>query len=113
MSKNHTPGVPSAYEELGFRDPEKWEAKAKLAIRINKLIEKRKLTQARAAGILGITRPRVSDLKRGQLDKFSIEKLLAFLTALDQDVDIVVRPKTSDSAHIRVRDLDKQLAHVG
>ena len=47
-----------------------------LAIQINKLIEQRKLTQAKAADILGIARPRVSDLKRGQLDKFSMEKLL-------------------------------------
>ena len=113
MSKNHTSSAPSAYQELSFNDPEKWEAKANLAIRINKLIEGRKLTQAKAADILGIARPRISDLKRGQLHRFSIEKLMTFLTALDQDVDILVRPKTSGSAHIRVKSQAKQLAHVG
>ncbi len=49
MSKNHKPRASSAYRELGFRNPGKWEAKADLAIRINKLIEMRTLTQAEAA----------------------------------------------------------------
>ena len=48
---------------------------------------------AAAADLLGITQPRVSDLVRGRLDKFSLEKLLDFLLALDRDVEIVVRKK--------------------
>ena len=112
MSENQRAKAPSAYEALGFENPKKWETKANLAIRINKLIEIRNLTQAEAGEILGIPRPRVSDLKRGQLEKFSMEKLLGFLTALDQDVDIVVHPKTSDSSHVRVRDLVSQPASV-
>jgi predicted XRE-type DNA-binding protein len=103
----------SAYVELGFISPEKWETKANLAIRINSLLKMRKLTQAEASIVLGTTRPRISDLKRGQLDKFSLEKLLTFLTALDQDINIVVHPKLSDSAHIRVEKLDKPQTAVG
>lgn len=113
MSKNYKSKIPSVYQELGFTNPDKWEAKADLAIQINKLIETRSLTQAKAAEILGISRPRVSDLKRGQLDKFSMEKLLMFLTALDQDVDIVIHPKTSDSAYIRVRNMKKRPVYAG
>lgn len=113
MSKNPKTKVPSVYQELGFGNPEKWEAKADLSIQINKLIEQRNLTQAKAADILGIARPRVSDLKRGQLDKFSMEKLLSFLTALDHDVDIVIHPKTSDLAYIRVKEMKKQSTHAG
>ncbi len=113
MSKNQTTKVSSVYQELGFEHPEKWEAKADLAIQINKFIEQRNLTQAKVADILSIARPRVSDLKRGQLDKFSMEKLLSFLTALDHDVDIIIHQKTNDFASIRVKEIEKQPIHAG
>lgn len=95
-------GSGNVYRDLGFKDPEKWAAKADLAIRINRIIEQRDLTPREAAEILDISRPRVSNLKRGQLEKFSMEKLLFFLTALDRDVDIVIRPKEEKIAHINV-----------
>lgn len=105
MSRIRASKTPSAYKDLGFKNPGKWEAKANLAIRINNLIESRSLTQSKSAKILGTTRPRISDLKRGQFDKFSLEKLLTFLLALDQDVEIIVHPRSSDSARIRVNEL--------
>jgi predicted XRE-type DNA-binding protein len=52
---------------------------------------KRKLTQARAAGLLGIDQPKVSALVRGKLGGFSTDRLFRFLNALGQDVEIVVR----------------------
>jgi predicted XRE-type DNA-binding protein len=45
------------------------------------------------AVLLGTTQPVVSDLMRGKLHKFSIERLLAFLEALDHDVEITVHPR--------------------
>ena len=48
MSRIRASKTPSAYKDLGFKNPEKWEAKANLAIRINNLIESRSLTQSKA-----------------------------------------------------------------
>jgi predicted XRE-type DNA-binding protein len=76
--------VPNAQEAL---------AKAKLAQRICDIIAERKLTQARAAAVLGIDQPKVSALFRGRLDGFSTDRLFRFLNALGQDVEIVVRPR--------------------
>jgi len=50
------------------------------------------LTQAEAGEILGIRQPHVSALMRGRSAAFSVERLMQFLTALGQDVEIAVRP---------------------
>lgn len=59
---------------------------------VNEIIANRKLKQADAAELLGIPRPRVSALAHYKLNEFSVEKLMSFLTALDRDVEIVIRP---------------------
>jgi len=56
----------------------------------------------KAGQLFGIAQGRVSDLKRGQFDKFSVEKLLSFLNALDHDVNIIIRPKAAKVAQITV-----------
>ena len=69
-----------------------------------RLIQQRGLTQAQAGKILGIKQPHVSALMRGQSGAFSVERLMDFLTALGQDVEITVNP-----AH---REHGEVLAHV-
>ena len=76
--------------------------KSKHRHKILGIIEENGLTQKDAGALLGIAQGRVSDLKRGQFDKFSVERLLTFLNALDRDVDIVIRPKVEAVAHITV-----------
>ena len=97
-------GSGNVYEDLGFKNPEEWATKARIATKILHLIEERGLTQKQAGEILGIAQGRVSDLRRGQFDKFSVEKLLSFLNSLDQDVDIIIRPKAQKTASIQVMD---------
>jgi hypothetical protein len=63
----------------------------------------RKLTQARAAAVLGINQPKVSVLVRGKLDGFSTNRLFRFLNALGQDVEIVVRPRRQENGHASTR----------
>jgi predicted XRE-type DNA-binding protein len=58
--------------------------------------------QAETAGILGIPQPKVPALANHRLDHFSIEKLMNFLNALDQDVEIVIRPRREAVGHISV-----------
>jgi predicted XRE-type DNA-binding protein len=68
-------------------------AKAELARRIAGILSARKLTQAKAAALLGIDQPKVSALIHGKLDGFSTDRLFRFLNALDQDVEIVIRAR--------------------
>ncbi len=89
----YTKGGGNVYQDLGFVDSEERQAKAKLALFINELIDGRALTQAEAAGILGINQPKVSALTNGRLAGFSIERLMHFLNLLDQDIEISIRPK--------------------
>ena len=79
--------------------------RAILAVKINKLIERRNLSQAEAAGILGMPPPKISSIRNYKLQGISLERLMHALTALGQYVEIVVRPSTrrvppSVAAHV-------------
>jgi predicted XRE-type DNA-binding protein len=82
-------------------DPEEALARAELARRIGEIIQARRLTQVQAAEILGIEQPRVSNLMVGRLSGFSLERLLRFLTALDRDVEITIKPKNRHLLSVR------------
>ncbi len=93
----------NVFADLGLKNPEELMAKAELVQRIADIIAERKLTQARAAKLLGIDQPKVSALLRGKLDGFSTDRLFRFLNALGRDVEIVIRPaKHSHEAETRV-----------
>jgi predicted XRE-type DNA-binding protein len=66
------------------------------------ILARRRLTQAAAAEKLGINQPKVSALANYKLDGFSVERLMTFLTALDQDVEIVIRKKPRSRASARI-----------
>lgn len=76
------------FADLGLPHPERELLKAKLTLEIYRLIRKRNLTQAEAGKILGIKQPHVSALMRNRAGSFSVERLMDFLTALGQDVEI-------------------------
>jgi predicted XRE-type DNA-binding protein len=71
----------NVFRDLGFSAEEATHLKIRsdLMIRLTKLIEARGLTQAQAAELFGVTQPRVSDLVRGKIDRFSIDTLIAML----------------------------------
>ncbi len=83
----------NVFADLGFPDPEEEYVKSTLAMRIGRIIAQHGWNQTEAGQVIGIDQPKVSALLRGRLDQFSTERLLLFLTALDQDVTIVVQPK--------------------
>src|ERR1700675_2273364 len=85
-------GSGNVFRDLGFPNPEREQIKARLTLQIYRLIKARGLTQSAAGEILGIKQPHVSGLMRGQSGNFSVERLMDFLTALGQDVEITVRP---------------------
>ncbi len=90
-------GTGNVFADLDLPNPDLAVAKAELVQRIRKLIEDRKLTQAKAAGLLGLDQPKVSALVRGRVEGFSIDRLFRFLNALGQRIEITVRPDVSDT----------------
>ena len=88
-----TRGSGNIFADLGYPDAEERQTKLRLAHAINGVIARRRLTQAAAAERLGINQPKVSALANYKLDGFSVERLMTFLTALDQDVEIVIKTK--------------------
>jgi len=85
------------WADAGRPDAEEAFLRSKLLYRITEIIRERKLTQAKAAKLLGTTQPTVSDMMRGKLHLFSLERLITFLKALGQDVEIVVKPAAGES----------------
>ncbi len=96
MNKVVEPSSGNVFADLGLPNPEELLAKATLAHRIHVLLAERKLTQRKAARILGIDQPKVSALIRGRLEGFSLERLCRFLNLLGQNIELVVRPKRND-----------------
>jgi predicted XRE-type DNA-binding protein len=92
----------NVFADFGLPNPEEALAKAELANKISVLIRERKLTQAKAARLLGIDQPKVSMLLRGRLTGFSIERLLRFLILLGQDIRITVQPSPRGRARAHV-----------
>jgi len=86
-------GTGNVFADLGYPDAEERQTKLRLAYAINRIVEERRLTQAAAAGLLGITQPKVSTLLNYKLAGFSVEWLMTFLTTLDRDVEIVIKRK--------------------
>ncbi len=98
-----TLGTGNVFEDLGFPDAAERQTKTRLAMAVNDLLKARKLKQREIAALLGIPQPKVSALKNFRLDQFSVERLMEFLTALDHDVEIVIRPrKTAGVGQIAV-----------
>ena len=93
------------FADLGRPDADELLAKAELARTIRQLIVARNLTQVAAAAVLGVAQPDISNLHRGRLSGFSMERLYRFLNSLGQDVRIVVQPKPRSRARATVRTL--------
>lgn len=83
----------NVFADIGLQNPEELLIKAELVRQISKIIASRKINQTEAAIILGIDRPKVSALLKGKLSGFSTERLLRFLNALGNDVEIRVTAK--------------------
>lgn len=81
--------------DVGFPRPEaeRLLIRSGLMNQVADLIKKRRLTQARAAKLMGVTQPRISDLVRGRIELFSIDTLVDMLTRLGVSVSIVTKPR--------------------
>jgi predicted XRE-type DNA-binding protein len=93
----------NVFEDLRVAEPAEALAKSELAALIARALRARRLTQTAAARLLGIDQPKVSELLRGRLTRFSTERLMSFLTLLGRDVEIVVRGPVSSGEAPRGR----------
>ena len=92
----------NVFADLGLPDAAELDTKVRLAVEINRLIKDKRLTQVTAAECLEVSQPKVSALKNYKLDGFSVERLMSFLLALGQDVEIRITPRRLTRAPGRI-----------
>ena len=95
--KTYEIGSGNVFKDLGVPNAEEHLIKAQLVYKIDKLMKARNLKQAEAAELFGVRQPDVSKMLHGEFRQFSVERLLRFLVALDQDVEIVVRTRRREN----------------
>lgn len=84
---------PNIFADLGLPDSESHFLKAKIVAELYRLVIEEKLTQVAAGQRMGISQPEVSRLFKGNFREYSVERLMGFLNAFSQDVEIVTRPR--------------------
>ncbi|MDX8412027.1 MAG: helix-turn-helix transcriptional regulator [Mariprofundaceae bacterium] len=82
----------NVFADLGFDTDEaaNLQLRSRLMIEVDKALAEKKLTQQAAAEMLGISQPRISDLRRGKAEKFTIDTLVNILTRLGHEVTLKV-----------------------
>ena len=102
--KGYETGNRNVFKDIGVPNAEEHLIKAQLVFKIDTIIKKRGLKQVEAVDLFGVRQPDISKMLRGEFRQFSVERLLRFLVALDQDVAIVVKPhrgrKNAPSLHV-------------
>ena len=93
--KRYETGSGNVFKDMSVPNAEEHLVKAQLVFKIDTILKKRGLKQVEAADLFGVRQPDVSKMLRDDFRQFSIERLLRFLVALDQDVEIVVKPHRS------------------
>jgi predicted XRE-type DNA-binding protein len=96
-------GSGNVFADIGLPNPEEALAKAEIARQVNRILTERGLSQVQAGELLKIAQPRVSDLVRGRLGKFSLEKLLQFARLAGIDVEIQMRPSRKPGLKVKTR----------
>jgi predicted XRE-type DNA-binding protein len=95
-----TKSTGNVYADLGIKNAEEHALKAELVHRIAAAMKEEALNQTDAARRLGIAQPDVSRMLNGHFRQFSVERLMRFLVALGQDVQIVVRPAAAARSRV-------------
>lgn len=97
-----TEGSGNIFADLGLANPEQELLKAQLTLQIHTILKDSGRTQSEIAKILGVQQPQVSLLMRNRAGSFSVGRLMEFLTALRQDVEITVRPTRKEHGALSV-----------
>ena len=92
----------NVFADLRLPNAEEKQTKVRLAVAINRIIVDQTLSQRAAARRLKINQPKISALSNYRLEGFSVKRLMNFLTALDRDVEIVIRRKSKSGKAGRI-----------
>jgi len=94
----------NVFKDIGVPNADEHLVKAQLVFKIDTIMKKRRLKQVEAAHLFGVRQPDISKMLRGEFRQFSVERLLRFLVALGQNVEIVVKPhhdrKNAPAPHV-------------
>lgn len=90
----------NVFADLELSEPEDRMLKAQLAIQIRYFIEQKGWTQAEAAEAVGLDQPKISNLLRGRLTGFSIDRLFRILNRLGHRIEVKIsaRETTPENA---------------
>ena len=91
-TKSHEKSGRNVFKDIGVPNADEHLVKAQLVFKIDTIMKKRRLKQVEAAHLFGVRQPDISKMLRGEFRQFSVERLLRFLVALGQNVEIVVKP---------------------
>jgi predicted XRE-type DNA-binding protein len=85
------------YLDLGFSPPEAeyLALRSRLMLMLERVIADRRLTQVAAARLLAVSQPRVSDVVRGRVQRFTIDALVEMLARAGVRLDIVALPASA------------------
>jgi predicted XRE-type DNA-binding protein len=103
-------GSGNVFADIGMPNAEEHLVKAQLVYKIDGLMKVRRLKQVDAARLFGVKQPDVSKMLRGDFRQFSVERLMRFLVALGQDVEIVVKPHRGSRTAPQLRVTDEAAA---
>ena len=86
-------GSDNIFADLGFDYVEaaNLQLRSTLMTELERRMEAAALTQADFAKLLGVSQPRISDLVRGKIDRFSVDTLIDLLTRAGAEVRVTVR----------------------
>ncbi len=98
----------NVFEDLGFPDAQEALVKSKLAVAIYLAIKAKGLTQEEAAKIMETDQPHVSDIIRGKLFGYTIDRLLRFLLALGQDIEIKIKKHKAKNQRPQISVLEEK-----
>ena len=90
--RKYETGSRNVFKDLGVPNADEHMVKAQLVFKIDTIMKERRLKQVEAAALFGVRQPDISMMLRGEFRQFSVERLLRFLVALNQDVEIVIKP---------------------
>lgn len=96
-------GSGNVFADIGLPRTSEHLIKAELVFKIDQLLKSKKLRQVDAAKLFGVKQPDISKMLRGDFRQFSVERLMRFLVALGQDVEIVVKPHRGDVGEAQLR----------
>lgn len=93
---DYTMSSGNVFEDLGLPHADERMLKAQLAVQICRFIEAKEWTQTEAAEAIGLDQPKVSNLLRGRLSGFSVDRLLNILNRLGHSIEVRISAKEDD-----------------